>query len=284
MADTKISIDRITLIAYDDGHFTHYLNNSGYVNKENFVNWKAGFKQAVKGLYGEFIEVDGKGKVRIDFNPNKANMNEIGHILSHLKYPHLTRLDIAIDYFGIDFQNIDWSSKRARKQNYFKGMLGTLETLYIGSPKSAKCFRIYNKALEMKEKKKESTIEGHWWRVEVQQRFTANDNYSPSEYLLQNLFDIRPYSKLGGDLSFIKKDGEKAKVIGYMACPELLASADKDTKKKYKKLIQEARERAGAVLEDPPHEVYEKEKSLLADQLKDLFSKCARLTAFEEVI
>lgn len=284
MADTKISIDRITLIAYDDGHFTHYLNNSGYVNKESSVNWKAGFRHAFKGLQNEFIEVDGKGKVRLDFNPNTANMEEIGHILSYLKYPHLTRLDIAIDYFGIDFQNIDWSSMRTRKRITYTDEFGTLETLYIGSQYSAKRFRIYNKALEMKEKKKESTIEGHWWRVEVQQRFTANDNYSPSEYLLPNLFTIHPYSKTGVDLSFIKKDGEKAKVIGYMACPELLASADKGTKKKYEKLIQEARERAGAVLEDPPHEVYEKEKSLLADQLKDLLSKCARLTAFEEVI
>jgi len=284
MTGTKLSIDRLTLIAYDNGHFSHYLNNNGYVDTDYLTKKTYGFKQAFKGLYGEFIEVDGKGRVRLDFNPNKANMDEIGHILSYLKYPHLTRLDIAIDYFDIDFQNIEWSSMRTRKRNYWANEYGMLETLYIGSPLSAKRFRIYNKTLEMKEKKKESTIKGCWWRVEVQQRFTANDNYSTREYLLQDLFDIRPYSKTGIDLSFIEKDGEQAKVIGYMACPELMASLDKKTRAKYKKLIQEVRKRAGTVLENPPHEVYEKEKSLLADQLKDLFSKCARLTLFEEII
>lgn len=283
MKDTKILIDRITLIAYDDGHFTHYLNNSGYVNITYPTKRTPGFKHAFKGQYEEFIEVDGKGKVRLDFNPNKANMDELGHILSYLKYPHLTRLDIAIDYFGIDFQNIHWSSMRTRKRNTWSDGYGTLETLYIGAPKSARRFRIYNKALELKEKKKESTIKGHWWRVEVQQRFKENDNYSLGEYLLPNLFDIRPYRK-NLDISFIEKFSERMMVAGMLKYPEELKKADKKTRAKYKKLLDEVVERAGAVLEKPPHEVYEKEKSLLADQLKDLFSKCARLTAFEEVI
>ncbi|MCB5236868.1 replication initiation factor domain-containing protein [Niallia circulans] len=283
MADTIISIDRISLIAYDNGRFNHYLKNSSYVDIDFQTKKTYGFRQAYKGLYGEFIEVDGKGKVRLDFNPNKVNMNEIGHILSHLKYPHLTRLDIAVDYFNIDFQNIEWSSMRARKRNYWADEYETLETLYIGSPSSDKRFRIYNKALEMEEKKKESANFGHWWRIEVQHRFKANDNYSPPEYLLPNLFDIRPYRK-NLDISFIDKFSERTTVGYLLEHPEELKKADKKTRAKYKKLLEEAKERAGAVLENPPHEVYEKEKSLLADQLKDLFSKCARLTAFEEVV
>lgn len=283
MENTTISIDRITLIAYDNGRFTDYLKKSGYVDIDFQTKKTYGFRQAYKGLYDEFIEVDRNGKVRIDFNPNKANMDEIGRILSFLKYPHLTRLDVAVDYFNIDFQNIEWSSLRARKRNYWTDEYETLETLYIGSPSSAKRFRIYNKALEIKEVKKESTIEGHWWRVEVQQRFTANVNYTPSEYLLPNLFDIRPYRR-ELDISFIDKFSERMMVAGILEHPEELKKADKKTKTKYKRLIEEVRERAGAALENPPHEVYEKEKSLLADQLKDLFSKCARLTAFEEAI
>lgn len=283
MTDTKISIDRITLIAYDNGHFTHYLNNSGYVDIDFQTKKTYGFRQAYRGLYGEFIEVDGKGKVRLDFNPNKANANEIGYILSYLKYPHLTRLDIAVDYFEVDFQDVEWSSMRSRKKNYWKDEYGTLETLYLGAQTSDKRFRIYNKALEMREKKKESINAGHWWRVEVQQRFKANENYSPSEYLLPNLFDIRPYRKKL-DISFIDKFSERMMVAGLLEHPEELKKADKKTRAKYKKLLEEVRERTGAVLENPPHEVYEKEKSLLADQLKDLFSKCAKLTAFEEAI
>lgn len=73
-------------------------------------------------------------------------------------------------------------------------------------------------------------------------------------------------------------------VAGLLEHSEELKKADKKTRAKYKKLLEEVRERAGEALENPPHEVYEKEKSLLADQLKDLFSKCARLTAFETAI
>jgi DNA relaxase NicK len=280
MEDTVISIDRITLIAYDDGCFTQYLSNSGYVDIDYYTKKTYGFKQAYKGLQSELIEVEGKGRVRLDFNPNTANMSEIGNILSYLKYPHLTRLDIAIDYFNIDFQNIEWSSMRTRKRNKWTDEYGTLETLYIGAPTSEKRFRIYNKALEMKEKKKGRSKVGHWWRVEVQQRFKGNDNYTPSEYLLTNLFDIRPFQK-EIDVSFIDKFSERTTVGYLLNHPEELMKADKKTRAKYKKLLEEVRRAAGMALENPPHEVYEKEKSRLADQLNDLISKCARLTAFE---
>ncbi|MGG0460281.1 replication initiation factor domain-containing protein [Priestia aryabhattai] len=286
MKDTRILIDRLTIIAYDNGRFTNYLKNSGYVDIDYYTKKTFGFKQAYRGLHGESIQVDDKSKVRVDFNPNTSNLEEIKHILSYLKYPHLTRLDVAIDYFNMDFQNIDWSCMRARKRNYWTDKYGTLETLYIGSPTSDKRFRIYNKALEMKEKEKEDEAENHvekWWRVEVQQRFKSNDIYSSKEYFLPNLFDIRPYKKRP-DISFIDKFSERMVLAGLLERPEELRKADKKTRAKYKKLLEEVRKRAGIALENPPHEIYEKEKSLLANQLTDLFSQCARLTAFKEAI
>lgn len=284
MTSTEISIDRITLIAYDNGRFKHYLNNSIYINVDKNRKRTYGFTHAFKGLQGEFIEMNEKGKVRIDFNPNKTktNGNEIAYIFSHLKYPHLTRFDIAIDYYNIDFQNIEWSSIRARKRNYWTDGYGKLETLYIGSPRSNKQFRIYNKSLEMEEKKKES-VKGHWWRVEVQQRFKGSNTDDPDECLLSDLFDIKPYPKQV-DISFIDKFSERTTVGYLLEHPEELKKADKKTRAKYTKLIREVKERAGAVFENPPHEVYEKEKCLIADQLKGIFSKFAKLETFGEAI
>lgn len=164
----------------------------------------------------------------------------------------------------------------------WEGEDGALETLYIGAPSSHKRFRIYNKALERLENGEESdprAKKGHW-RVEVQKRFKASDNIlDPTEYFLNDLFDIRPSPKVL-DISHIEKFSERMIVAGLLERPHELNNADKKTRAKYKKLIAEAREKAPKVLEEEPHEVYEKEKSLLAHQLKDLFSKSHRLTAF----
>lgn len=277
MIDTEISIDRITLIAYDVGTIEEYLKHSGYIIRQNFSQ-NYGFRHSYHCQKGELIEMGDRGRVRLDFNPNKANMEQIEDILSRLKYPHLTRLDIAVDYFGIDLSKVEWISKKRRKRNIWKDENGILETLYIGAPSSEKRFRIYNKALERLEKGEERdprAVNGHW-RVEVQKRYKESDNIlDPKEYFLPDLFDIRPYSS-NLDLSFIKDVKERIMITGILADNSLLNELHRNTRPKYKKLIQEARERAGKVLEIEPHEIYEKEKSLLADQLTDLLSKCYR--------
>lgn len=290
MIETEVSIDRLTIIAYDTGMMKSYLKNSGYITGENFSR-NYGFRHAYHCQNGELIELGDKQKVRIDFNPNTANMEQIEDILSRLKYPHLTRLDIAVDYYDKDFSNVEWTSIKLRKRNYWTDGYGALETLYIGAPKSDKRFRIYDKLKERADK----TEQGEWgegwneyeelkkkhdihWRVEVQKRFKESDNIlDPTEYLLHDLFDIRPVAK-NVDLNHIEKFSERMIVAGLLERPEELKKADKKTRAKYKKLIQEAQERAGKVLDIEPHEVYEKEKSRLAGELNDLFNKCLRVT------
>lgn len=286
MSSGKISLDRLTIIAHDAGMFTNYLEDSVYVDhigrSKNY-----GFNNAFKGLRGELIEVGDQGKIRIDFNPNNANMQEVGKMLYWLKYPYLTRMDIAIDYFNIDLSGFEWVDENFRKRNYWEDGHRRLETLYIGAPSSDKRFRIYDKLRERAANahgewnREWSFPEGekeqysHHWRVEVQKRFKQSDNLLyPSEYLLDDMFDITPRFKNDLDLSFIENVLERNNVAMFLKYPESLSELAKNTKTKYKKLVAEAREKMGNPLKMAPNEVYKKEKSLLAGQLTDLFNKC----------
>ncbi|PEF38840.1 hypothetical protein CON72_11545 [Bacillus wiedmannii] len=205
-------------------------------------------------------------------------MREVENIVSRLKYPYLTRLDVAVDYFGIDLSEVEWTSTKRRKRNLWLNQEGQQETLYIGAPSSEKRYRIYNKRLERLEKEEEPdprAINGHW-RVEVQQRFKESNNIlDPVDYFAGDLFDIRPFRKVV-DLSHIESAKERIMIRGLLAEPSELLNLNDKTRVKYKKAIQEARERSGVGINPEPIEVYTKEKDLLADQLTSLFSHCAK--------
>ena len=275
--EVEVSIDRLTIVAYDSGSFSTLLENSLYIKYKGFSS-NYGFRHSYSGLNGEHIEVGDKGKVRIDFNPNKADMEQIGLIMGKLKYPYLTRMDIAVDYFGKDLSQIEWTSKGKRKRNAWIDQKGVLETLYIGAPSSDKRFRIYNKRLERLEAGEEIDPrgkEGHW-RVEVQKRYKERDNIlDPIEYLLPELFDISPISK-NIDLSHIEKVTDKVMITGLLADPSLINELSKNSKTKYLKMIEEAKERNTVPLGITPQQAYEKEKSRLAKELIDLFAKSDR--------
>ncbi|HDP4772776.1 TPA: replication initiation factor domain-containing protein [Pseudomonas aeruginosa] len=278
--ETDISIDRLTLVGYDTGMIESYLKYSEYISFIGFSR-NYGFRHSYQGLKGELLEIGEKGKIRLDFNPNTANMEQVRDIVSRLKYLYLTRLDVAVDYFGIDLSEVEWTSPKRRKQNLWLNQEGQQETLYIGAPSSERRYRIYNKKLERLEKKEESdprAVNGHW-RVEVQQRFNESNNIlDPVDYFAADLFDIRPYRKVV-DLDHIDKPMERIIIAGLISRPSELMNLSKNARGKYKKMIQEARERSGVAISPEPIEVYTKEKDLLADQLTSLFSHCAKTVA-----
>lgn len=275
--ELEVSIDRLTIVAYDSGSFSTLLENSLYIKGKGFSS-NYGFRHAYSGLNGEHIEVGDKGKVRVDFNPNKADMEQIGLIMGKLKYPHLTRMDIAVDYFGKDLSHIEWTSRGKRKRNMWVDQKGVLETLYIGAPSSDKRFRIYNKRLERLEAGEEADPrgkEGHW-RIEVQKRYKERDNIlDPIEYLLPDLFDITPTTDRI-DLSHIEKVTDRVMITGLLADPSLLNELSKNSKTKYLGMIKEAEARKTVALAITPQQAYEKEKSRLATELIDLFAKSDR--------
>lgn len=284
--DIEVSIDRITIIAFDTGSFSEGLRDNIYIRERDFSR-NFGFRYTYSGQNGECIEIGDKGKVRLDFNPNNANMNEIGRIMRCLKYPHLTRLDIAVDYFGENLSRVEWDSEKRRKRNYWIDADGTLETLYIGAPSSDKRFRIYNKELERKENshgeweqdwemhldKHPLAKHGHW-RVEVQKRFKERDNIlDPKEYFLPDLFDIVPLDRI--DLSHLE-GMDRVVVQGLISDPSLAKGLNKNTRAKYNKMIKEAKKQSPIALAVTPQQAYEKEKSRLADELTDLFAQSDR--------
>lgn len=272
----KASIDRLTIMGADIGVLEGYINHNSYLYHNGFSK-NYGFRYSYKGLNGEVLEIGNKKKIRIDFNPNIADMEQILAILPWIKHPYLTRLDIAIDYIGLDLSDIQWVSKKSRKRNMWVDSNGILQTLYIGAPSSERRYRIYNKFLEQVEKGKRTNIELNQkhWRVEVQQRFAEKANLKDSEYLLEDLFDIIPCSK-ELDLDYIEDVKERIMIRGILSNPVELNCLSAKTRIKYKKLIRESMERSEESLEiEPPIDVYKKEKIFLANELTNLFSTCS---------
>ncbi|HFJ9387970.1 TPA: hypothetical protein ACGW7H_005892 [Bacillus nitratireducens] len=278
MREVDISIDNLTIMAFDTGTLSSYMADLPYI--ENMSSSKSFmFRNAFYCVDGTFIETGGdQNKVRIEFNPNKASMEQIKGLLKHLKYPYLTRMDIAVDYFNYNgFDEIDWRADGRRKRNFWEDMNGALETLYIGSQASHKQHRIYNKLKERQDKgevKDERATTSHW-RVEVQKRYKESDNvFDVEEYFQDELFDIKPYRK-EIDLSFISEVKERIMVRGLLASPGDLKELNKNTRAKYSKLIKQAREANGEALEPTPEQVYKKKKGPLIKELTDLFNVCS---------
>jgi hypothetical protein len=112
---------------------------------------------------------------RIEFNPNKIkNLTFMHNIIKRVKHPNITRIDWAVDYQK-DLSNCDFRQLTARKTIEYRSRSKQLETLYLGSLKSDKFIRIYNKALELKkakikfydEEEKEIEVKETLWRVEA---------------------------------------------------------------------------------------------------------------------
>lgn len=277
MKQVDISIDNLTIIAFDTGSLSSYMATLPYI--ENMTTSSSFmFRKAFYCVDGTYIETGGEhNKVRIEFNPNKANIDEIKGLLKHLKYPYLTRMDIAVDYFNYDgFAEIDWLSDKRRKRNFWQDMNGSLETLYIGSQASHKQHRIYNKIKERKDNggNRDHRADTSHWRVEVQKRYKESDNIiDVEEYFQDDLFDIKPLRK-EIDLSYIADAKERIMVRGLLACPEDLQALNKNTKAKYSKLIKEAKEQSGEALDVTPDKIYKQKKSRLIGELIELFNVC----------
>jgi len=165
-----------------------------------------------------------------------------------MKDIRMTRIDIAIDYFGVTkFEELYWHDlTNRRKRIIYLSPSGVLETLYIGSGGSEKRFRIYDKA-----KEQDDYSRGKWWRVEVQIR---------SEELEDNPFqDIKATWKQAEGLSIT----EKALLNYLIQYPDEIGQLSKNARTKYKRLMQEkCRE-----FSPQPYEVYEKEKARIKNEL-----------------
>lgn len=114
--------------------------------------------------------------IRIEYNPNKADLSVLKNFFSYFpcrskvdlpKLLRVSRLDIAIDY-PVRLRPEFILCNRHKKSFLALGTSG-VETVYFGSRQSQTFFRIYDKNKELLETGKKG-VTGDLWRVELESK------------------------------------------------------------------------------------------------------------------
>ena len=166
----NVSIDNLTIVADDSGRFASLANDPLF----SFIErWSPASFPYDKSFYcedGSIIQYTKREEtraLRYEFNPNKIETEDqqknVERILGTMKYPEVSRVDVAFDIKGVDISQYYVLDLVGRKSNVFRDGGGKLETHYIGAPHAPLRIRIYNKAVEQ-------GVKGHWWRIEAQLR------------------------------------------------------------------------------------------------------------------
>lgn len=106
----------------------------------------------LESVYIQVAERDAKfvKTGRIEFNPNKCDLEFVtGFIQEYMTSREVTRVDIAIDYYGVDISDYVVVTDRKVSTSWNYGR--KLESVYIGSRSSERFYRIYDKRLEILE-------------------------------------------------------------------------------------------------------------------------------------
>ncbi|MCR6463221.1 replication initiation factor domain-containing protein [Bacillus paranthracis] len=158
----SVSIDRLTIMGNIKkerlGDFHTLVNMSNWVDL-----WKMG--QAAEGHIFKkvFFSYDprkaqslNRREFRMEFNPNGLSESEkkwiIEHIIPALEDVGLSRLDIAFDC-DCNLGKFAYIQKISTKRTKIESRAGALETLYLGSRNSERMVRIYNKKVELEDRK-----------------------------------------------------------------------------------------------------------------------------------
>lgn len=194
--------------------------------------------------------ISGKSIVRMEYNPNvisKVLVDFIEHGFSKELFPvrHMSRIDIALDVFGRDLTYLFLDRPRV-KSTRICGINNSLENTYYGMRKSDLFIRIYNKAVERRQKFLQGKAyedfpddiyhlaRKHWWRIEMQVRTRAiNDCFSLFEEMLDQMRFLIDENLENKDIGVILK------VLGLRERPWLLGRMPKATKSEYRKLLKE---------------------------------------------
>lgn len=158
-----VSIDKLTVMGnvknYRLEDFQRVVNQSGVIDL-----WKGGSVAEGKLFNKIFFTFDlrkakalNRRSFRMEFNPKHINHNEkewvLENILPLLTNIGLSRLDIAFDC-DYNLAKFAYIQKIQTKRTKIESRKGDLETLYLGTRKSEKMVRIYNKAVELRDRKK----------------------------------------------------------------------------------------------------------------------------------
>lgn len=203
----------------------HYIMSFGTVkDKENGFFWRV--------LPNEYA-------LRIEFNPNKASsFCSLGSFFSqfnskaYLSNIRVARLDIAVDY-PVDINPSMVLCKGCRKSFTATGTSG-LETVYFGTRSSENYFRLYNKAIELKEK--DDVILDHpLWRLELESKKSFYLSETPDFSSAFSRFSFYSPAVRSGDW-LIDLIQQQATIHGLQA---VLRTMPKATQLRYRKIFNQ---------------------------------------------
>ncbi len=208
------------------------------------------YKHSVKWCSDYFIQWEcSQNKVetiRIEFNPNKADLQPLAAFFSvfkshSLNFARITRLDVAIDY-GMYINPLCWLVKNTPYSSRFE-YNSMLKTRYFGSRSSDIQIRIYDKAFELKEHGIVDFDLKDFWRVEAQVKAIQGETFNLLDVAKVKNFNpferLEFYDPYGGDYSgqgifSLFVETALAKDISYA-----LTQLAKNTKRKYLSMLKE---------------------------------------------
>ena len=244
----SISIDRISI-------------SGKFHAEQNFTTLKENHWRQVKELDGRplMFELDRVNKngefeqiatlIRDKFRANNWRIDTSNHIqslkekqsISNVVFlfdsPHVTRLDIAIDFINYEHAGMNYKIFKPNTTitiHYNKA--GKIETTYYGKRKSNVQYRYYDKRLERSDNKKDlpNNIVS-WERLELQLRSkkVASNWYKEAMKMLS-------YFKRPNLTTIADKDPKSFFMLtGILKHPEKFNDLAKGTKAKYRKMIKD---------------------------------------------
>lgn len=246
--DFKVSLDNITLTAY----ITH---NKLYTIKTLIETHTAIIVQtAMTDMFKAYTRDGGhvrllldydklKGQAfnsrpfRIEFNPNKlrpVDNNILNSIIPNLEDISISRADLAFDLFEVDCSEFVFEKKgRPTATKEWRDQNGKLETKYLGSSRSEKQIRLYNKKVEQLENGSENDKEfarkfTHWWRLEFQLRSRSVEEIF--EIINSIVFKPFTFDELPVETQIY--------LVAYTRDKNIWKKLHRNTRTKYKKILE----------------------------------------------
>lgn len=188
--------------------------------------------------YCEILKYD-DNKARIDFNPNRLGNFLEDDLKAFFKKllinPHFSRADVACDLINIPDELISqYTIVAPVKSVLYHDKVGKLETAYWGSRSSERQVRLYNKYVE--QSRKGQIIQEEiktWWRLEMQLRRDKASNWI--NIVRETLSEFKSPLFFPTDM----KVTDKIMLTGLLSDESLWAELSKNSRTKYKKLLNE---------------------------------------------
>lgn len=293
-----VSIDKLTIMgdvkSYRLEDFQKLVNHSSSIDL-----WKVGsvaegklFNKIFFTFDPEKAKVMNRRALRMEFNPKHISCTEkdwlLENVLPLLTNIGLSRLDIAFDC-DYNLAKFAYIQKIQTKRTKIESRKGDLETLYLGTRTSEKMVRIYNKAVELQERKKkilqkfengigqydiesyedlraelreiEKTERPVWWRLEFELK---RDAITIGQSIFDNLMIKEP--KINSRT--VPSIQDRAMLEYLERHPNEISELAKGTKAKYRKMMRE-------LVDENDEDLTEQFKNELEKRKNDLVGQVA---------